>query len=140
MATRAKFFISGLTLLPGKDAGVKVDFQAVSRGDRNAGWAAATPIGQMTMTIQNPAAVAWWEEFMQSARATGRQPELYVDIAPSEDGWPGDGHKFRLGDFPENHYAHGNCGDCGLARDAETVEYEPGTSKVRSKGQSHPNG
>jgi hypothetical protein len=138
--TRAKFYVTGLTLLPGQDAGVKVDFSAVSRGDRNAGWAAATPIGSMTMTIQNPIAVQWWEEFMRSARTTGKSPELYVDIAPSEDGWPGDGHAFRLGDFPETHYAHGKCGECGLGKDDDLTEYDQVTRKSTIVGKVHPNG
>jgi hypothetical protein len=133
MRTRAKFYLGGLTLLPGLDAGIQVNLNAVARGDRNASWAKATPIGQMSMTIQNPAAVKQWEEFMRAARETGKQPELFIDIYPSEDGWPGDGHLWREAEFPEGHYDHGKgkCGECGYEKDIELTSL--GTT-------AHPNG
>lgn len=115
--TRAKFYLNGLTLLPGQDAGIQVSLSAVSRGDRNAAWAKATPTGNLTMTINNPAAVAQWEGFMQTARESGKQPEVFIDIRPSEDGWPGDGHAFRLSEVTEGNYGHGKCGECGLGQD-----------------------
>ena len=140
MRLRAKFYVTSLELLPGKDAGVKLNLGAVSRGDRNTQWATATPVGQLTMTINNPAAAHAAEEFMQAARTTGKQPEVYINIAPSEDGWPGDGHTFRLGDWPEGHYAYGKCGDCGLGKDDTLVEYEPSLGKNIERGPAHPNG
>lgn len=130
MGTRAKFYVTGLTLLPGKDSGIQVAMSAVSRGDRNAGWAKATPVGNLTMTINNPAAVEWWEAFMRSARDTGKSPELFIDIAPSTDGWPGDGHEFRLSEIEEGNYGHGNCGECGLPKDSVREDEPP----------YHPNG
>lgn len=138
--TRAKFYVTGLTLLPGANAGVKVSLSAVSRGDRNASWATATPSGMMEMTINNPGAVAWWDQFMRSARDTGKQPELFIDIYPSTDGWPGDGHAFRLADIAEGVYGHGSCGECGMAKDAETFEYDPVLQKSVPNGLAHPNG
>lgn len=139
MHLRAKFYIQGVTLLPGT-AGVKLDLGAVSRGDRNAEWAQATPIGTISMTINNPSAAQHVEDFMQAARRTGKQPELFVDIAPSTDGWPGDGHAFRLAEIPEGVYGHGKCGECGLGKDDDLTEWDPAlrTSVVRGKG--HPNG
>ena len=38
-----------VTLLPGQEAGINLALTAVSRGDRNAGWAKATPNGNLTM-------------------------------------------------------------------------------------------
>lgn len=136
MHTRAKFYVSGLTLLPGKEAGIQVNLQAVGRGDRNAEWASATPCGSMSMTINNPAAVEVWEQFMRTARETGKQPELFIDIRPSEDGWPGDGHKFRLADVPESHYTHDKCGECGMGKD-DLLRYH---GSVEDRGLAHPNG
>ena len=138
--TRAKMYVSGLTLLPGKDAGIKLNLSAVGRGDRNAGWASATPMGSMEMTIQNPAAVAWWEDFMRAARTTGRSPELFIDIKPSEDGWPGDGHAFRLADVPEHHYGYGKCGECGLGKDDKLMEYDETVGRAVERGLAHPIG
>lgn len=140
MHTRAKFYIAGLTLLPGKDAGITVTLNAVGRGDRNSKWATATPCGNITMTINNPAAAATWQAFMETARATGKQPELFVDIKPSDDGWPGDGHVFRLADIPEGVYGHNGCGECGNYKDADHMEYDPALGKTVVVGKVHPNG
>lgn len=140
MSTRAKFYVTGLTLLPGKDAGIRVDLSAVARGDRNANWAKATPCGTMQMTINNPSAVAWWEGFMRASRETGKSPELFVDLAPSEDGWPGDGHAFRLADIPEGDYGHNRCGECGLGKDDPLWEYDSVAGKSVEAGLAHPNG
>lgn len=140
LSTRAKFYVTGLTLLPGKEAGIQVNLSAVARGDRNAGWATATPVGTMAMTINNPAAVAWWDTFMRSARETGRSPELFIDIAPSTDGWPGDGHAFRLAEVPEGRYGAGSCGECGMGKDADLMEYDESLRKTVVTGKVHPQG
>lgn len=138
--TRAKFYISGLELLPGQP-GVKVNLQAVARGDRNADWASATPCGSITMTINNPVAAAQWERFMQESRATGKQPELFVDFAPAEDGWAGDGHRFVPGrGEPGTCYAPDYCGECGQTRDADVTKYDYDTRKNVVVGKVHPNG
>lgn len=137
---RGKVYLSGLTLLPGQDAGVKADFMFVSRGDRNASWAKATPIGSLSMTINNPVAAQRLEEFMQAARRTGKQPELYLDLTPSEDGWPGDGHKFREADIPEGVYGHGTCGECSHGKDAMLTAWDPEARKNVETGPAHPNG
>lgn len=138
---RGKVFLSGLTLLPGQ-SGVKADFSFVSRGDRNAQWASATPMGSLSMTVNNPSAAARLEEFMQAARRTGKQPELFLDLTPSEDGWPGDGHKFREAvDIPKGVYGHGHCGECGMAADAKLWGSDPETGRsIQSEELAHPNG
>lgn len=140
MNTRAKFYIQELALLPGKDAGVKVTLSAVSRGDRNADWAVATPMGRIEMTINNPSAAKAWEDFMQSARATGKQPELFIDISPSTDGWPGDGHAFRVADIPEGIYGHDKCGECSMPKDGHVMERDPLTGKTVEGAPYHPQG
>jgi hypothetical protein len=138
--TRAKFYISGLELLPGQ-SGVKATLQAVARGDRNADWASATPCGSITMTINNPAAAAQWERFMQESRATGKQPEVFVDFAPASDGWAGDGHLFRPGEGePGTCYGPDNCGECGQTVDADLFSYDREAGKSVAVGQVHPNG
>ena len=140
MRLRAKFYVTGVTLLPGT-SGVKLDMAAVSRGDRNAEWASATPVGSLSMTINNPSAAQHVEDFMQAARRTGKQPEVFLDIAPSTDGWPGDGHVFRLADIPKGAYGHGNCGECGLAKDGTIHEWDQATQKNVDTGRPyHPQG
>lgn len=138
--TRAKFYVSGLTLLPGHDAGIKLELRAVCRGDRNSQWAAATPSGSMEMLIQNPSAVAWWDGFMRAARDTGRQPEVFIDIYPSSDGWPGDGHRYRPAEPSHTGYGEDTCGECGLRLDADNYEYDPEQRKSVVVGKVHPNG
>ena len=139
--TRAKFYVSSLELLPGQDAGVRVNLQAVARGDRNADWATATPSGSLTMTVNNPVAAAAWEDFMQAARRTGKQPELFLDIVPSDDGWPGDGHTFRPGTGRDGTvYAPSYCGECGMTKDADITRYDELSRKPVPVGRAHPNG
>lgn len=140
MHLRAKFYITGVTLLPGNQ-GVKLDMNAVSRGDRNAQWASATPIGNVSMTINNPSAAQQVEDFMQAARRTGKQPELFLDINPSEDGWPGDGHAFRLSTVTDERvYGYGKCGECGMGKDDDLTEWDPITHQQVKKGLVHPQG
>lgn len=140
MNIRAKFYVTSLELLPGKDAGVRVNLSAVSRGDRNASWATATPMGTMQMTVNNPAAAQAWESFMRAARETGKQPEVFLDITPSTDGWPCDGHAFRLADIPEGIYGHDQCGECSMPKDGAIKERDPATGNLVDGQPYHPNG
>lgn len=140
MKTRAKFYVAGVNLLPGKDSGVEVTLSAVSRGDRNTSWAKATPVGSMKMTINNPAAAQAWIDFQTAARNTGKSPELFIDIYPSEDGWPGDGHAFRLADVPEGTYGYNTCGECSMPKDGFVKEYIEGKGQVDTDMAYHPNG
>lgn len=127
MGVRAKFNISKIELSAGNQGG-KVILQAVSRGERNADWASATPSGTLEMQVNNPAGFEWFLKRMQAQREAGRYPEVWIDISDSMDGWPGDGHAFRLADVPEEHYQHGKCGECGFER-----------MGVYGDGQAHPN-
>jgi hypothetical protein len=77
---------------------------------------------------------------MTAARTTGKSPELFIDIAPSEDGWPGDGHAFRLGEFPEGNYSSGKCGECGMGKDDDLLEYDYAAKKNIVIGKAHPQG
>lgn len=138
MTVRGKFNIAGITLLPGKDAGIQVNLNAVCRGDRNATWARATPSGTIQMTVNNPAAADWFLQQLELSRKSGRYPEIFIDMARSTDGYPGDGHAFRLFDTQGYSYGEGTCGECGLSKDAKVPEYE-GSVKVREY-ESHPNG
>lgn len=138
MRTRAKFYVTGLELLPGQDAGVILKMSAVCRGDRNAEWATATPMGTLSMTINNKVAAQHWIDFMASARATGKSPEFFLDLEPSTDGWPGDGHLFRAADVAEGYYGFGTCGECGLALDA--VQWDADARKPDPSRPVHPNG
>jgi hypothetical protein len=140
VSIRAKFYVAELTLLPGYANTTKIALAAVVRGDHNASWAAATPVGRLEMTINNPAAGKWFEDFLKAARTTGRSPEVYLDIAPVEDGWPGDGHKFRMADVPPGHYQSGRCGDCGEPKDGELFELNDLGCAVKTDKPAHPNG
>lgn len=115
---RAKFNIKSIELTPGNQGG-KIVLQAVSRGDRNADWAAATPSGTIEMYVNNPDGFAWFLDRLQAQREVGRYPEVFVDFSDSVDGWVGDGHKFREAEVPSGHYVSGSCGACGYAKDAE---------------------
>lgn len=127
--TRAKFFISKVTLLPGTQ-GVLVEATAVSRGDRNANWSTATPSGTLTMTVNNPVAADQYIEFMRESRTTGKNPEVFLDIYPSEDGWAGDGHEYRESEILPGNYGSDACGICGFKKD----------QKLGGGAESHPNG
>lgn len=129
MGVRAKFNISKIELSPG-NAGGLVRLQAVSRGERNADWASATPVGSIEMQVNNPDGFAWFHDLLQQNRETGRYPEVFVDFTVASDGWAGDGHTFREASVPENHYGAGKCGECGFALDAECGPGKP----------AHPNG
>jgi hypothetical protein len=127
MGVRAKFHIQSIELRPGVGAGGEVKLQAVSRGDRNAEWASATPSGSMTMLIQNEPALAFFTDMLAVSRTTGKYPEVFIDITPSSDGYPGDGHAFVESTVSEGHYLHGKCAECGYGPDDS---YGP--------GQAHP--
>lgn len=126
---RAKFNIHEIVLTPGNGGG-KVTMKAVSRGERNADWAEATPAGEIVMQVNNPTGFQWFMDLLQQQREVGRYPEVFVDFSDSVDGWPGDGHPFREADVPAGHYQTGKCGACGYAKDAEY-----GPDKL-----AHPNG
>lgn len=57
MVVRAKFYVQTITRHAGNTGGAEVKLSAVCRGADNKTWAAATPFGQLTMTINNEGAV-----------------------------------------------------------------------------------
>lgn len=128
MGVRGKFNISEIVLSPGNQGG-RVTLQAVSRGERNADWASATPSGTITMQVNNPDGFKWFEDRLRAQREAGRYPEVFVDFSDSVDGWPGDGHKYQEADVPDGHYVAGKCGACGFQLETE-YESKP----------AHPNG
>ena len=138
MQTRAKFYVAGVDLLPGKDSGVEVRLSAVSRGDRNAEWATATPVGNITMTINNPAAADAWIAFQTTARDTGKSPEVFIDIYPSTTAGPATATPSALLD-PEGIYGHNGCGECGMEKDADITRFDPEARwRLRHRGRARP--
>lgn len=59
---QARFYVSKVTKHAYNPDHLEVTLQAVSRGEENKSWAAATPVGQMTLTIGNPQAARWFDE------------------------------------------------------------------------------
>lgn len=118
MNVRAKFFVRKCEL-DAHNKGGKVILSAVSRGDRNAEWAKASPAGTIEMQIDNAPAFEWFFEMVKAAQGTDYKPEVFVDFTAATDGFPGDGHTFRLADVPADHYLAGKCGECGVDKDAK---------------------
>lgn len=59
-AVEARFYISGYERNSYDPSVTTVKMQAVSRGEHNKTWAAATPAGQVQMTIRNESAASWF--------------------------------------------------------------------------------
>lgn len=60
MSVKARFYISEVTRRAYNPDHVQVTLQAAGRGEENKDWAAATPSGQIQMTINNPAAASFF--------------------------------------------------------------------------------
>lgn len=74
--TRAKFYVRET----GKSVyGGFVKLSVVCRGKDNSEWAAATPVGEISMTVKNEAALAGFEP----------GDEFYVDFTPAPKGQEG---------------------------------------------------
>jgi hypothetical protein len=56
----ARFYISGYTRSAYDPGATTVKMSVVSRGEHNKNWAAATPSGQIEMTVKNESAAAWF--------------------------------------------------------------------------------
>lgn len=104
---RAKFYVAEVTRYPGTHG--KVVCRAVSRGAVNRSFSAATPTGEITLTITNPDALEVYDQW----RIAGR--EFYVDFTEYTP-QPGDGHAFVLTEGDE-HYNRGKCVECGAAEE-----------------------
>lgn len=107
MTVQARFYVASIThtAYGAQRGAVEVKLQAVSRGDQNRQWAAATPSGVITMQVNNEPAAKWFTDML------GQDVDI-VFSAPTV--LPGDGHQFRAAEVPEHHYLKGMCGECGL--------------------------
>lgn len=108
---RAKFYVAEITRFPGpaETAGGKVRCSPVSRGAVNASFASATPSGSIELVVQNPAALARYDDWRE------RRREFYVDFTEYTPE-PGDGHAFVLTEG-DAHYNRGKCVECGGAEE-----------------------
>lgn len=74
MAVRAKMYLDSITKT---NWGSTIKLRVVGRGEDNKAWAAATPVGELSLTIKNEAA------FSQFDLSPGTPaPEFYIDITP----------------------------------------------------------
>ena len=62
MSVQARFFVQTITRHAYNPGAGQVALSAVARGPENKTWAAATPAGNITMTIGNPDALRWFDE------------------------------------------------------------------------------
>ena len=74
MTVRAKLYVAKIERGSYDPEAVTVTMQAVTRGEENKEWAAATPTATFTATIKNPAAALPF--------INGLGKEFYVDITP----------------------------------------------------------
>jgi hypothetical protein len=78
-AVEARFYVSELKRSAYDPHATTVTLQVVSRGQHNKTWAAATPTGQITMTIKNESAADWF------AGRLGAEVSVLFTPAPPED-------------------------------------------------------
>lgn len=76
MAVRAKMYVSEVKRMAYNREQVTVSLQCSTRGPENAEWAAATPSGQVTLHVMNPAASQQFVEAFDSGK------EFWVDFTP----------------------------------------------------------
>jgi len=62
MSVQARFYVRDITRHAYNPAQVEVVLSAVSRGTENKTWASATPVGELKMSINNPAAAQWFAD------------------------------------------------------------------------------
>lgn len=62
MSVVARFYVSETTRRAYQPQHLEVSLQAVSRGPENKTWAAATPAGQIKLTISNEQAAKWFAD------------------------------------------------------------------------------
>jgi hypothetical protein len=79
MTVRAKFYVSEITRNAYQPDAAQIKMQAVTRGEDNKAWAAATPVGSLQMSILNGAAA---EQFELGA-------EYFIDFTPAPKGQEG---------------------------------------------------
>lgn len=62
MSVEARFYVSSVTRNAYNRDASNIELQPVSRGEENKQWAAATPSGQIKLSITNGAASKWFED------------------------------------------------------------------------------
>jgi hypothetical protein len=77
-AVEARFYVSGYERFAYDPSSTQVKLQAVSRGEHNKTWAAATPNGAITMTVKNESAAAWFTERL------GKEVSIVFSEAPED--------------------------------------------------------
>jgi hypothetical protein len=115
MPVQARFYVAQIvkSAYAGTSGGGEVKLQAVSRGDQNAAWAAATPSGTVSMHVNNPEAAKWFEDRLGT--------DVAITFEEAAIRTPDDGHPFRPANVPAHHYLHGMCGECAGAQKAHTA-------------------
>lgn len=117
MAVSSKWYVARVE-------GQVVYLHPVCRGVENREWAAATPAGQMSMTISNEAALAQFE--------VGQEYEAIFRHVPKP--MPGDGHAVEVveqkgwdpktGQNTRTYYVCGTCGSYARLDDDGTPNWE----------------
>lgn len=62
MSVQARFYVAEVTRYAYNSDQSKVTLRAVARGEENKSWAAATPSGEITLTIGNANAAKWFAD------------------------------------------------------------------------------
>lgn len=62
MAVAAHFYIAELTNFAYNPGNTIVKLRPSTKGEQNKTWAQATPVGEMSLSIGNASALAWFEE------------------------------------------------------------------------------
>lgn len=76
---QARFYVAGYERFSYDAGSTLVKLQAVSRGEHNRDWAAATPSGQVTMTIKSASAASWFTERL------GKEVSVVFTEVPDEE-------------------------------------------------------
>jgi len=75
----ARFYVQSIQRFAYNPENVAVGLQAVSRGSENKVWASATPVGQVTMTINDGPAGQWFADRL------GKDVLVSFDEAPAPE-------------------------------------------------------
>ena len=81
MAVVARFYCASITTTKWNPTSeqTEVVLQAATRGQENKVWATATPVGKVTMTINNSAAGQWFRDHL------GKDVAITFDDAPEPE-------------------------------------------------------
>lgn len=110
-SVEARFYVAEVTRFPG--TGGKAVLRAVSRGDQNAQWASATPVGTLELTINNGPALDELDAWRQA------KADVAIVMTAVKVLTPGDGHPFRQSQGESSYVRPGVCGDCGMPHPAD---------------------